>query len=156
MCPFVPFVCRTCEAHDMRLGKVCAEVPHRRTTRRGTKKKKIQCPSLENDDWNLLPIYPHTCGDKRKIVNRKKSVTHTYTPHQFGMRGRKCRVLRLFIYTYIPVYFFIKCATRTRAEERICVMCMMSFLKKRKEKCVKCASASTSSSPTRPPWPRPG
>merc|ERR1719494_1425475 len=71
--------------------------------------------------------YIHTpAGTKERLLTEKKSVTHTHThtPHQFGMRGRKCRVFRLFIYTYLPVYLFIKCATRTRAHMCGYVLCV--------------------------------
>jgi len=127
------------------------------------KKKKSNVHLVENDKLEFYYRCIHTpAGTKERLLTEKKSVshTHTHTPHQFGMRGRKCRVFRLFMYIYIYQYIYSSSVPHAHAFARICAdMCCVydcRVLKKRKEKCVQCARASTSSSPTRPPWPRPG
>jgi len=138
MCPFIPFVCRTCEAYDMRLGKVCVCVEGTSSSHNATgyeKKKKSNVHiSSRMINWNLLPIYPHTCGDKRKIVNRKKKRSlHTHT-HRISL-GCEAENAGYFI--------VIKCATRTRAHMCGYVLCMMSFFEKEKrEMCQMRARAS--------------
>jgi len=116
---------------------VCAEVPHRRTTRRGTKKKKSNVHLVENDKLEFYYRCIHTpAGTKERLLTEKKSVSHTHT-HRISL-GCEAENAGYFAFLYIYQYIYSSSVPHAHALARKSgyVLCMMSFLKKRKEKCV--------------------